>query len=225
MGPLAIDQLGNIFVAPIPIVNVLTNKKEDQNKIYKIDAATGKMALFLNLGAKPGANPNNAYGIVGLYYDCNKQNIYASSIYNSNETNENGIIYCININTKKVISTLNNTDAMGLGVAEFNSKPCLFFGHTRNHVVYYVYLNSKGIMEQVKNKAFSLVNLGPRGDDIAKKIKFSPQNQLIINSTTFYYNLTAPGEIQETVYTYVYQIATQKWVKTNEENKGLVVGY
>jgi hypothetical protein len=227
MGPLAIDENGNAFVAPLPVVNVLTNKREDQNRIYKINHVSGKMELCIDLGVQHVSYETNPYGVVGLFYDCTKKLIYASSVSGSNIEKEVGAIYCIDPNTKpaSVISVLKNTDAMGLGVASFNHKPCVFFGSTRNHSIQYCTLNENGSINTDKRNAFSLINQGPRGDDIAKKIRFNQQGEILVTGTPFYYNLTAPTYVQESIYTFSFSVKHQQWKKVKEENKGLSLGY
>jgi hypothetical protein len=224
MGPLAIDEMGNAYVAPVPMVNVIDNKIEDQNKVYQINTITGKMSELINLKNKVSQSAN-PYGVIGLSYYCGKQLLYASSIAGSTADSIKGNIYCIQLKTKKVIGQLKKIDAMGVCVANFNNKPCLFFGNARNQNVYYVWLNSDGSMQQKINYAFSLTSLGPRGDDKAKKIRVNNKGELVVTGKPFYYNLTAPTDVQETVYKFNFNTAANQWQLVDMEHKGISVGY
>ncbi len=224
MGPIALDEIGNAYFAPVPKVNVIDNIIEEQNKIFTINSNTGKMVELINLKNK-NVNTLNPFGIIGLSYYCGKQILYASSIYGSTIDTVKGAIYGISLQTKKVITQLKNIDGFGICAVQFNNKPCLFFGNARNQNVYYVFLNSDGTIQQNINFAFCLVGLGPRGDDKAKKIRVNNAGELLVTAKPFYYNLTAPTDNQETVYKYTFDLASKKWKLLGMEHKGIELGY
>jgi hypothetical protein len=215
MGPLAIDELGNVFVAPIPFVNVMESVKKNQNIIYKIDWQTGVMNTFIQFeNTQDTINSQNAFGVVGLYYDCETKLLYASSLYTSTLKKETGNIYCIDtkINPAKVIDAIKNEDAMGIGMCFFNEKKTLFFGNARSQNVYRMELKEDGTFSQEKEFCFSLAGIGKRGDDIAKKLRVTPQSTLLITGAEFYYNLTAPTVPQESKYEFSFDVNSEKWI-------------
>ncbi len=216
LGPLAIDEKGNAYVAPIPFVNVLDAIRKNQNVIYKVDAASGQMQELLSLKDKANLiNKENAYGVVGLFYDCQNKYLYATSLQGSTKANEKGTIYCIDPHQTpaKIITTIKSIDAMGIGVATFNDYKYLFYGSTRDHSIYRVKLKEDGTFDGKPIFCFSLTGLGPRGDDIAKKIRFTPSNQMQLTGMDFHYNLTAPTQVQETKYLFQYSVNDGKWTE------------
>jgi hypothetical protein len=215
MGPIAIDEIGNVYVAPIPFVNVLESEKKNQNIIYKIDGKTGEMKTWLQFdNTQDTVNAQNAYGVVGLYYDCDLKLIYASNLYGSTLKKEVGNIYCIDtkISPASVIDIFKNEDAMGIGVAYFNDKKSLFFGNARNQDIYRITLKEDGTFSKDKKYCFSLAGIGKRGDDIAKKLRITPQSTLLITGTEFYFNLTAPTIPQESKYEFSFDVNSEKWI-------------
>jgi hypothetical protein len=60
--------------------------------------------------------------------------------------------------------------------------------------------------------ALSLEGLGPRGDDKAKKIVFTPKGEMNIEGYEFGFNLIAPTEKQVTNYLFRYNPNTENWI-------------
>ena len=212
LGPIAINERGEVFSAPIPVINLIDNKPEDQNKIYKIDAQTGEMNLFAELpkAAKPtGENP---FGTLGMAYDCDTKTLYVSTVFGSDLKNERGRIYALNTENGRIIDSLINVDAMGLGVAFENSERTFFYGTTRLSNVYSLKLDASGKFLNKPKLCCSLEGLGPRGDDRARKIRFTPKGDMTVQAVEFYYNLIAPTEKQETIYYYRYDIGKKNWL-------------
>lgn len=227
MGPLAIDEQGNVYIAPVPFVNVLENKSEDQNKLYTINTQTGIMSELINLGGAAGSTQLNGFGIMGLNYDCDNHLLYVSSIYGSDNKTERGALYCIDVKESpaKIIDKYEGVDAIGIGVAYFNDKKRVFYGGVRDHAVHSIELKENGGFTTNNRLEFSMNNIGPRGDDVVKKIRFTPQGEMLVTGVEFYYNLTAPTQKQESLYTYMYDMSKSAWVKTKEENKNLIIGF
>ena len=212
LGPIAINERGDVFSAPIPVINLIDNKPEDQNKIYKIDAQSGEMNLFTELpkAAKPtGENP---FGTLGMAYDCDTKTLYISTVFGSDLKNERGRIYAVNTESGRIIDSLVNVDAMGLGIAFENGERTFFYGTTRLSNVYSLKLDASGKFLNKPKLCCSLENLGPRGDDRARKIRFTPKGDMTIQAVEFYYNLIAPTEKQETIYYYRYDVGKKNWL-------------
>ncbi len=214
MGPLAIDEQGNVYVAPIPFVNVLDAVRKNQNIIYKINAQNGILNTCIQFeGTQDTVNTQNGYGAVGLYYDCENKLLYASNIYGSTRTQENGKIYCIDVKKEPatVLDTYNNVDAIGIGVCYFNNHKTLFYGNARTHTVHRITLKEDGTFTKQNTFCFSLDGLGSRGDDVAKKIRFTKQNTMLIIGATFDYNLTAPSNAPEVKYEFQFDMNDETW--------------
>jgi hypothetical protein len=58
----------------------------------------------------------------------------------------------------------------------------------------------------------SLDNLGPRGDDKARRIRFDQKGYMNITGVPFNYNLTANSTIEESFYQFAYNRESNTWV-------------
>jgi hypothetical protein len=213
-GPIAIDEQGNVYVAPVPHVNVLHAIRGNQNVIYKVDGKHGQLSTMISLTETSNITTSNPYGVVGLFYHCDLQLLYVSSINGSDLKNEIGQIFAIDVRQVKPIIkfTLPNIDAMGLGFAYFNNEPTLFYGNARNGGVYRILLDEEGNFKGSPIFCFDASVYGKCGDEIVKKIRFTAEGKMMITCMPFYYNLTAPTELLETKLTYTYQVNGGKWI-------------
>jgi hypothetical protein len=213
-----IDEEGSVFVAPIPMVNILDNPPALQNTFYKLDNQTGEMASFVALPdsatADYKAHPEqNPFGLLGLAYDCDTRIIYATSVKGSSRDEEAGCVWAIHKNDKKILGALGKIDAMGIGLGVQNGEKRIFLGKTRSGDIVSYALNTDGTLKFGSERLeTSLEGLGARGDDRARKIRFNERNEMVVQGIEFYYNLIAPTEKQETVYVFRYNLTLQRWV-------------
>jgi hypothetical protein len=215
LGPLVVTEKGEVWVAPVPVINTEKNKPKEQTRLWKVDALSGEMALALELPA-PDINVQgqNPYGLLGLGYDCDNQVLYASSVSGSTMDAERGVVYAIRSHDRVVISKLEAVDVFGVGLGVVRGVKRLYFGKARSTDIYSIALNTDGSFSGQPRFELSLNDLGPRGDDRARKIRFAQDGTLTIHGLEFYFNLTAPTEKQETVYQFRYNESQQKWVLT-----------
>ncbi len=207
LAPIQLDKSGDIFVSPAPMINVLDNPFAEQNTIHKVDTNTQEMKPFTKLATTANATEQNPYGILGLGYDCETSSLYASSVAGSTRTSEVGKIYQIDSTNGNVKSTLENIDAFGIGVFNSAKGKRLYYGLARNPEVWSVGLDENGGFSADAKREVSLESAGTRGDDKARKIRFTPQNEMIVSGIEFNFNLIAPTEKQETIYRFSYDSA------------------
>jgi outer membrane protein assembly factor BamB len=207
-----IDEGGNIFTSPAPFINILNNPIANNNTIYRVDAKTGVMEGFMRLPFQDSINPQNPYGIIGMIYLCESGTLYVSSVAGSRLHAENGHIYAIDIKNKKIIDEIDHVDAMGMGITYATGKRQLFFGNGRNSDVKSITLNSGGKFSGSPAFAFSLANLGQRGDDKVRRIRTDQSGNLMVYGMEFNFNMIAPREKQETIYNFNYDETEKKWV-------------
>jgi hypothetical protein len=212
LAPILIDEAGNIYTAPAPFISLLDNPVANNNTIYKVDANTGVMEEFIRLPSADSLNTQNPYGIIAMIYLCETGTLYVSSVAGSSLHEEKGHIYALDVKTKKIIDQINNTDAMGMGISYTTGKRQLFFGTGRNSEVRSVTLSATGTFVGKPAVAFSLQNLGPRGDDKVRRIRCDQSGNLIIYGVEFNFNLIAPREKQETIYNFYYEEGGKKWI-------------
>jgi hypothetical protein len=78
------------------VINTEKNKPTEQNRIWKVDAISGNMAVAVELPAPPDdPRHQNPYGLLGLGYDCDNGVLYASSVAGSTLNSEIGVLYAI----------------------------------------------------------------------------------------------------------------------------------
>lgn len=215
LSALIFDPSGNIYVIPTPTVNILYNDPLKQNVIYRVDSKTAIMDSFMSVPSPYLPHEFNPFGLLGLSYDCEDDFMYASSVMGSDYKNEKGRIY--SIYTKRnslpiVVDSLVGIDAIGLGVARVNNIKKLFFGSARTSEILSIELDSMNHFVGKPKLELSLENYGIRGDDKARKIKFTQNNQMVVKGAEFYYTLIAPVEKQESSYVFQYDPSYRRWI-------------
>lgn len=217
-GPIQLDNFGNCFVGPVPVINVLNNPPAKQNTIYRVDGRTGEMKVFLELPVADSIPVTNPYGILGFAYLCETNTLYVSTVQSSDRTNEKGIVYAVDITTGDLLDKITGMDILGMGISYMPGRRMLYMGSARSSDVYGVVLDKKGKFSGKPSLAFSLTDLGPRGDDKVRRMRFSQFGAMQIYGVEFNFNLTAPTEKQETVYEFVWNDEEAKWQFTKQGN-------
>ncbi len=212
LGPIQIDKAGNCFVAPVPVINLIDNPVAKQNIIYKVAAATGEMQKFAELPVTDSSINTNPFGIIGLAYLCETNTLYAASVQGSSRKEEKGFIYAIDAASGKIVDKVSGVDAFGMGISYSSGSRQLYFGSARSSDVFAITLSKEGKFSGKPIPAFSINNLGPRGDDKVRKIKFDKTGKLQAIAIEFNYNLTAPTEKQENIYTFMWNEQEKRWV-------------
>jgi outer membrane protein assembly factor BamB len=212
LGPIQLDPQGNTFVGPVPVINLIDNPPALQNNIYKVDAHSGEMKLFTALPLISKDSINNPYGILGFAYLCETNTLYVSTVQGSTRSKENGCVYALDATTGEIIDKLENLDALGMGISYMAGKRVLYVSSARNSEVMEITLNDKGKFAKKLQVALSINGLGPRGDDKVRRIKFDKTTGTMkLHAIEFNYNLTAPTEKQESIYTYNWNDVDKKW--------------
>jgi hypothetical protein len=212
LGPIQLDPQGNVFIGPVPVINLIDNPPTKQNTIYKIDAQSGEMKLFAALPLISKDSINNPYGILGFAYLCETNTLYVSTVQGSTRSKENGCVYALDATTGVVIDKIENIDALGMGISYMAGKRVLYISSARNSDVLEITINDKGKFTKKLQVALSITGLGPRGDDKVRRIKFDKATGTMkLHAIEFNYNLTAPTEKQESIYSYNWNEAEKKW--------------
>lgn len=235
MGAVAITENGSIYATPTPKINLLGNRPDEQNILWRINPQTQIMEAIANLPAARPLSTQNPYGLMGLVYDCDTRFLYAASLAGSDKNHEAGRIFILKIkdpiankaankNEKKtensvenlsfsIQDTLANTDAIGIGLYRNGNEKRLFYGKTRSSEVFSVQINTTtGKFEGAPRLELSLEGLGARGDDRAKKIRFDEKNEMTIKGISFFYNLSNPANnLIEMEYKFRF-VAGRGWV-------------
>jgi hypothetical protein len=208
------DNKGNIYVAPLPYVSLLKNPPEKQNQIYLIDHKSAQMSLYLKLPSEFEPNSKNPFGSMGIFYDCETHSLYVSSVAGSLPKQEKGVIYQIDLNTNKIISSLKNTDAVGIGIFNTLKSKRLYFGSARKPYIYSIKLDQNGSFTGPKRYELSLSQIQGGDTTVAKKFVFKKvQNkyQMTIKETEFGFRLMAENNLNRKKYHFQYSISADKW--------------
>jgi hypothetical protein len=212
MGPIQLDPHGNCFLGPVPVINILNNPPSKQNIIYKVDGNTGVMNVFKELPVADSIPNTNPYGILGFAFLCETNTLYVSTVQGSDRNAEKGVVYAINASTGEIIDELIGADFFGMGISYSPGARILYLGSARTSDVYAVTLTKGGMFKGAPLFCFSLNDLGPRGDDKVRRIRFNQQGNMQVYGVEFNFNLTAPTEKQETVYEFIWNDEERKWV-------------
>jgi hypothetical protein len=213
---ISLDAAGNVYTIPAPLVSVLDNPPQNQNSIFRVDAQTGIMQKWLQLPLKKYESGNSPFGLMGISFDCTSGILFASSIAGSKRFQEKGIFYAIEAATRKLKDSLVGIDAIGMTLYfDPSGNKRLLFGKARTGEIWSVIINKNaGFVKTSLQKELSLEGLGPRGDDKARKIRFT-NGILSISGIAFNYNLQASSEKPETVYDFKWNQGSKKWELVN----------
>ena len=212
------DKNGNTYVAPLPYVSLKKNPPEKQNQIYIIENKTAQMKLYLKMPSTAIPNSNNPFGTMGVFYDCDTNSLYVSSVAGSTPRKENGIIYQIDLKTKKVISQLTHTDAVGIGILNTLKGKKLYFGYARKPYIYSINLDEKGRFIGKKKYELSLSNIQGGDTTVAKKFIFSKRDNkfiMTVKETEFGFRLLAENNPYRKKYHFEYSLSKDKWFFIN----------
>jgi hypothetical protein len=213
------DDKGNIYTVPAPRINILDNEPSDQNRVLKVDTNSGEMTVFAqlpNTAVTANAYEQNPYGALGIAFDCESRLLYVSSLAGSTRSKVAGRIYAIETTTGKIRATLSNVDAIGLHIHKRAGQKRLYFGSMRDPEIWSVEIDGEGGFKGDSRFEFSLEGMGPRGDDRARKIAFTPLNEMFVTGIEFSVNLVAPTEKQESIYRFLYDSKLKQWVRKKD---------
>ncbi len=211
LAPIERDGDGNVYVAPAPTINTLLNPPAQQNTVWRVDGVTQALEKFAELPQASPTNEQNPFGALGLAYDCETASLYVSSVFGSTRANEAGRIYRVDTKTGQVAAQFDKVDAFGLRVFNSASGKRLYYGLARTPEVWSVDLDDAGNFNGPPRREISLDGLGPRGSDKARRINFTPQNEMAVFAIEFDFNLIAPTEKQETIYRFRYDPRQDSW--------------
>ena len=211
IGSFALDKQGNLYIGPSPQVDLLENPPEEQNRLYRIDTATGVMEPFVDLLAARPVSTSNPFGIAGMAYDCETHSLYVSSLAGSTRKEELGRIFQIDLADGVVVEQLEDVDAFGIGIFNGVNGKRLYFGHARSTEVYSIALDETGAFVGEPRVEFSLAEEYPADTLIARRITLREQS-MKIDGLKFRYNLVPLAEQgPRPSFRYTYDAEADEW--------------
>jgi len=197
VGPTVRDALGNIYVISIPSIALDTNPLENRNRVYKVDATSAEMSLFVDLPLPANATQQNPFGTLGLALDCETNSLYVSSVAGSEPGKVKGKIYQIDLKTGKILDSVSDIDGIGIAVFKLAAQKRLYFGDARSSSVFSLpLLKSGGFVRPGSPKyEFSLLAIKNGDSTQVRKIKFrngdENRPQMVVDEAVFSYRMTA----------------------------------
>ncbi len=217
LGPFVYDWAGNIYTAPTPFIDLSRNAPSEQNKIYKVDSATGAMAEWVDLPAAQQPTQSNPFGVLGLFYDCDTDSIYAGSIAGSTATDEVGRLVQVDQESAEVVDYFANVDAMGVGVYNGADGKRLYFGSGRDSGVRSIALDEAGHFVGEPRVEFFLAQFEEGGNEKAQRITFTPNGQMVVKGIEFNYTLRAASDAARVEYVLDYDPESAAWTLNSVE--------
>jgi hypothetical protein len=215
IGAFVRDRQGNIYLNAMPNIHVSQQTLKTNNTLYRIDAQSGEMTAFMDLPAVKAASPSNPFGITGLYYDCDTDSLYVSSVAGSGPTEVLGRIYQLDPANKKIIAQLEKTDAFGIITFNGMLNKRLYLGSARSPDIYSVALDANGSFTTDIRYEFSLADL-PGGDTSnARKFGITRNKAgdylMQVKEEVFRFRLMAASNPDKRIYHFSYSTADDRW--------------
>lgn len=204
LSSFTLDRQGDVYVIPAPRVNLADNPPELQNRLYKIDAASGEMQLALEFPVAALPSARNPYAGMALSYDCDTHSLWLSSVAGSEPARQRGKVMRIQLDP--IVSVVDQLDDFdGFGLAPFNASEALQAGvhqsvqqglliaSARAGTVMLQAMNADGRLQGRPLDLLSIAGLGPVGNDRVRKIDIDGQGELVLHGTPFNFNLAQPS--------------------------------
>lgn len=185
---------GDMFLSPMPYISIKKHTFEFQKNIYRVDSNSGNLSVWLTLDdVKAGAN--NPYGVTDIEYDCSDNTLWVSAIDESDYFSNRGVIYHIDVKTKKILERMEGVDALSIKLLSSSRGKFLLIGDARKNRLYALEIKSSMLQKRV----IELFNLPTFQEHIGKiRVKFN--GRIDIDTIPFSYSLiveTTEGEIRK----------------------------
>ena len=211
-GTYALDEKGNIYLAPMPYISISNNTFELQKNIYKLDSTTGEIAVFMHLDdVLPSAN--NPYGVYTLVYDCEDKTLWVATLDKTDYQHQKGVIYHIDIESKKILQRIEGFDALTLNILQTNKSKYLLAGSATTSGLYAYTIKDR----KLSPKPVKLLELSNPNEHI-RKIKIKKNNQLQLQAIPFSYTLIAQATKQyRVIYDAEWDNSLSQWKLSKSE--------
>ncbi|MFV9506822.1 MAG: hypothetical protein AB4911_19910 [Oscillochloridaceae bacterium umkhey_bin13] len=210
LGPLAYDQHGHIYVAPVPRVSLADNPLAGATTIWRVESQSGEMRPWTQL---PGAaNERNPYGVLGLSYTCELDLIFAGTVIGSTPQQEHGGVVALRPDGTMQALVLADTDVMGVLVVQTGTGYELYAGLARSPHIIAVPIGSDGAATGPARSLLDLTTAGAHPNERARKLRLVG-NELRVDLVPFNFSLQtgADGQTPSRQATWVYDVTSQLW--------------
>ncbi|MCB9149010.1 MAG: hypothetical protein H6641_09640 [Caldilineaceae bacterium] len=219
MGAFVYDGNGNVYLAPAPFMNLSVDRLDNQTKLYRIDTDSAQMTMLLELTAAAPPSPTNPYGLIGLFYDCDTNSLYVSSVAGSTGHDERGRLFQVDLQTNEVVSTVTDLDALGVGVYNGAGGKRLYYGSGRTTGIYSIALDNSGHFKGSPRLEFYLAAQAGGRNDKGARITFNPEGQMVVKGLDFPYTLSVERPVIYRDYSFRYAADGDAWELVNIEQR------
>jgi len=201
-----VDEKGNIYLVPTPFISIRPTTFNLQKNIYRLDSNTGKLSIFMHFD-DISPSPNNPYGINAITYDCEDKTLWIAAIDESDYQSQKGVIYHVDIQSKKILQTVEGFDVLTMQIIKSQKGKYLLVGSARDNALY-MYAVKNGQAAEVPEKLLELSSM----NEHIRKIKIKKRNQLELQAIPFSYALIAQTAKKDRIYyNAVWDSTIKKW--------------
>ncbi|MEZ4612448.1 MAG: hypothetical protein R2838_19770 [Caldilineaceae bacterium] len=194
-----------------PFINTTLNPPAEQNKVYKVDSAGGVMTEFVDLSPAGPMTENNPFGVLGLFYDCDTDSLYAGSVAGSTPTEEVGRIFRIDAATGEVAHVgKRGRDGRGrLQHARRRQNDSISGPAVTRAFAPLRWMKTATLWGS--REEFFLAQFEGSANDKGQRITFTNENQMVIKGIDFNFTLRAASEPRRNLYTFALNPESQTW--------------
>jgi hypothetical protein len=188
LGAIAYDQAGNVYAAPTPRLSLVDNPLAGAATLWRAATATGELRPFMAL---PGAaSERNPFGVLGLFYACDLNTLYAGSVLGSTPSAERGGVIAIHLPDGGQTTLLEDADVMGILVVRQGMGYTLYAGLARRPEVVAVPLDAQGRVVGPPSQLLDLMAAGATPQERARKLRLVG-GELLADLVPFNFSLQA----------------------------------
>jgi len=196
----ALTPKGDMFLTPMPYISVKKKTFEFQKNIYKLDSNSGKLSIWMTL-EDVTASSNNPYGVIAVEYDCSDNSLWVSAIDETDYRNSRGVVYNIDISTRKILQKVEGIDALTLKLVKSEKGRFLLAGMAKENA-----LNAYAILDnKLQKKPIKLLELDDSNEHI-RKISIIGKSSLKVKSIPFSYSLIAQTQESSIRREYIFNL-------------------
>lgn len=185
----AIDNKGNIYLAPTPFVSINSNTFGLQKNLYRMDTITSDIEIFKSFD-DVSPTSENPYGINAVVFDCDDSSLWVGAIDESTYSKENGVIYHIDTKSKKILERIENIDAFSLYLVKTDKGKYLLVGSAKRNILYAYSIDSNHRISSERKQILEL----PVATERIRNIVVSQKNTLLIEAMPFTYSMIAESD-------------------------------
>lgn len=196
LGTYTSTPTGDMYLAPMPFISISEKTFGFQKSIYRLDSNSGELERWMSID-EVKASSNNPFGLIAIDYDCDDDTLWVSAIDESDYDKQRGVIYHIDVKSKKILQRVEGVDALSLKVMRTQKGKYLFVGSAKENKLLAFEINST----KLSSTPFTILEL-PSASEFIRKIVVRGKNHLELQMIPFSYTLIAQTEEWGVRYNY-----------------------